>query len=234
MSRRRRWSGGWAWWGCRGRPVSRWCRWPHSGPQCSSPSHPLFGRFRPRDGTASRHRCRRKLLGAERQRYGAGMRAGALGPGRKEGCPLLTVRGIGTLHTILSADAGDRRKVSRRARCPLACARGAGRQKPPRWVPVARPQPGGHALSGSLSANEQRRWFQHILWTQGPSRPLPPQGLVLGRVLGWCHGPGSLLPASFTSRPPPLGQQRGDSPSRLRTGHPSGPEGRSPCWEAAG
>lgn len=212
MSRRRRWSGGWAWWGCRGRPVSRWCRWPHSGPQCSSPSHPLFGRFRPRDGTASRHRCRRKLLGAERQRYGAGMRAGALGPGRKEGCPLLTVRGIGTLHAILSADAGDRRKVSRRARCPLACARGAGRQKPPRWVPVARPQPGGHALSGSLSANEQRRWFQHILWTQGPSRPLPPQGLVLGRVLGWCHGPGSLLPASFTSRPPPLGQQRGDSP----------------------
>lgn len=231
MSRRRRWSGGWAWWGCRGRPVSRLCRWPHSGPRCSSPSRPSFGRFRPQDGTASHHRCRRKLLGAECQHYGAGTWTGAPGPGCEEGCPLLTVRGIGTLHAVLSADTGDRRKGSRRARCPLACAGGqAGRSHPagslrPGLSPEVTPSRGAFQ---PMSRGGGSRTFQA---TSSPG-PLPGEGSSGGVTaqVPFCPLPSPPgLPPSSSREETPHGP-----PPRPRMGHPSGPEGRSPCWEAAG
>lgn len=84
MSRRRRWSGVRAWRGCRCRPFSRWCRWPHSGPRCSSPSHPSCGRWRPQNGRASVVELQTQAREQERQAVQSGRGQEPRAPRRKE------------------------------------------------------------------------------------------------------------------------------------------------------
>ena len=121
----------------------------------------------------------------------------------------------------------------------MACA--GGRQEPPSWVPAARPQPevtpsqgafqpmsrgGGSSTASGQSLDPRTFW-----------RPLPPQGLFLGRAprVVSCH---SVTSATFLHPQSPHPHQAVrrlpmDPHGRPRMGHPSGPEGRRPCWEVA-
>lgn len=142
---------------------------------------------------------------------------------------LLTVRVVrrGARHP--GADAGDTRKVSLgECQASSGLCRGGGRPEPP-LGPAAGPQPGGHALSGRLSANESRGGGSST--ASGPrtwEEPLPPQGLLLGRAPQVVSRPRFPSAPFFTPGPPPSSSS--EAPPWTPTGDPErgtpGPEGK--------